>query len=78
MLRPKSAMSYTEDIDQIASDFLDLVKDSINENNEVDDLLELVNMYALESIVIIFLDKRLGALKKNLPKNSEAKVGINK
>ena len=74
MLRPKSAMAYIGDIEQISSDFLDLIEDSLNENKEVDSLLELANMFALESIAIIFLDKRLGSLKKNLPNNSEAKV----
>ena len=59
MLRPKSAMSYIEDIEQISSEFLDLIDDSLNDKNEVDDLLELVNMFSLEAIVIIFLDKRL-------------------
>ena len=74
MLRPKSAMAYIEDIEKISSDFVGLVEDSLDEKNEVPDLLELVNMFALESIVIIFLDQRLGCLQKNLPENSDAKV----
>ena len=74
MLRPKSAMSYIEDIEQISSEFLDLIDDSLNDKKEVDDLLELVNMFSLEAIVIIFLDKRLYCLQKNLPENSDAKV----
>ena len=74
MLRPKSAMSYIEDIEQISSEFLDLIEDSLNDKKEVDDLLELVNMFSLEAIVIIFLDKRLYCLQKNLPENSDAKV----
>ena len=77
MLRPKSAMSYIEDIENISSDFLDLVQDSLDEKNEVPDLLDLVNMFALESIVIIFLDQRLGCLQKNLPDNSDAKSFVN-
>ena len=74
MLRPKSAMCYIEDIEQISSEFLDLIDDSLNDKKEVDDLLELVNMFSLEAIVIIFLDKRLYCLQKNLPENSDAKV----
>ena len=77
MLRPKSAMSYIPDIENISEDFLELVDDSLDEKNEVPDLLELVNMFALESIVIIFLDQRLGCLKKNLPENSDAKSFVN-
>merc|ERR1712110_914656 len=77
MLRPKSAMSYITHIENISSDFLDLVHDSLDEKNEVPDLLDLVNMFALESIVIIFLDQRLGCLKKNLPENSDAKSFVN-
>ena len=77
MLRPKSAMAYIADIENISSDFLDLIEDSLDEKNEVPDLLELVNMFALESIVIIFLDQRLGCLKKNLPENSDAKSFVN-
>ena len=77
MLRPKSAMSYITHIENISADFLDLVNDSLDEKNEVPDLLDLVNMFALESIVIIFLDQRLGCLKKNLPENSDAKTFVN-
>ena len=77
MLRPKSAMSYITHIENISADFLDLVHDSLDEMNEVPDLLDLVNMFALESIVIIFLDQRLGCLKKNLPENSDAKSFVN-
>ena len=77
MLRPKSAMAYIEDIEQISSALLDLIEDSLDDNREVDDLLEHVNKFALESIVIIFLDKRLGCLQKNLPENSDAVKFIN-
>ena len=77
MLRPKSAMAYIADIENISSDFLDLIEDSLDGKNEVPDLLDLVNMFALESIVIIFLDQRLGCLRKNLPENSDAKSFVN-
>ena len=77
MLRPKSAMAYIEDIEQISSELLDLIEDSLDDNREVDDLLEHVNKFALESIVLIFLDKRLGCLQKNLPENSDAVKFIN-
>ena len=38
MMRPKSAMFYIDSIEKISTDFTDLVTESLDHNNEVDDL----------------------------------------
>ena len=77
MLRPKSAMYYIKDLEEISNEFLNLVVESQDENKEVADLLELVNIWALESIVVIFLNVRLNCLNLNLSDASDAKVSCN-
>ena len=56
MMRPKSAMFYINDIEAISCDLSDLILQSMDDNQEVDDLLELINRWSLESITAIFLD----------------------
>lgn len=71
MMRPKSAMFYINDIEEISQELTQVLADSMDSNNEVDDVLEYVNQWALESIVAIFLDSRLNCLQKDLPDDSE-------
>jgi len=72
MLRPKSAMFYIDDIEQISAELNDLINSTIDKKGEVDDLLDIVNRWSLESIVAIFLDMRIHCLDKDLPSNSDA------
>jgi len=77
MLRPKSATFYIKDIEQISEDLNNLITETVDCNNEVEDLLDLVNRWSLESIIAIFLDMRIHCLNKDLPENSDAKRFVN-
>ena len=77
MLRPKSAMFYLKHLEDISVDLCNLIKESLDENEEIADVLEYVNRWSLESIVAIFLDNRLHCLKKNLPQDSEPTRFVN-
>ena len=70
MMRPKSAMFYLNDVENISTDLTNLITETLDENQEIDDVLDYVNRWALESVVAIFLDSRLNCLKKDLPKDS--------
>ena len=72
MLRPKSAMFYIGDIEQISTELNDLINATVDKQGEVDDLLDLVNRWSLESIIAIFLDMRIHCLDKDLPSDSDA------
>merc|ERR1719312_1345354 len=72
MLRPKSAMFYIDDIEQISAELNDLINSTIDKKGEVDDLLDIVNRWSLESIIAIFLDMRIHCLDKDLPSDSDA------
>ena len=76
MMRPKSAMFYIDSLEKISTDFTDLVTESLDHNNEVEDLLDLVNRWSLESIVAMFLDMRINCLDKNLSDYSDVKARI--
>ena len=71
MMRPKSAMFYINDIEAISVDLSELIFQSIDDNQEVDDLLDLINRWSLESITAIFLDMRINCLRKDLPEDSD-------
>ena len=55
MLRSKSALYYISDIEDISKEMIDVVGNSLDDNNEVEDLLEIVYKWSLESITSIFL-----------------------
>ena len=73
MMRPKSAMFYINDIEEISQQLVDLMTANADRNGEVDDILKHIHSWSLESIAAIFLDTRLGCLDPNLPEDSEAR-----
>ena len=76
-MRPKSAMFYINDIEEISKDLTDLVAATVDSNNEVDDLLDHINKWSLESIIAIFLDMRINCLDKELAADSDARKFVN-
>ena len=66
-MRPKSALFYVEQIQEVAADFVNLIR--IHLERGVDgvtyegDLLPLLHRFSLESIAVITLDTRMGSLK---------------
>ena len=73
MMRPKSAMFYIKDIEEISQQFVDLITANADSNGEVEDIVKHIHSWSLESIAAIFLDTRLGCLDPNLPEDSEAR-----
>ena len=73
MMRPKSAMFYIGDIEEISQQFVDLLSANTDSNGEVEDILKHISCWSLESIAAIFLDTRLGTLDPALPEDSETK-----
>ena len=65
MMRPKSAFFYTDALQEIAIEFLQLLSKARDGNKELpDDTLTYLHRWSLESISRIFLDSRVGALEE--------------
>jgi len=71
MLRPKSAMFYLNDLEQIALQFCEKMEHKADSSMEVDDVTGLLYRWALESVSSIFLDARLNCLAENLSPDSD-------
>ena len=56
MMRPKSAMFYIRDIEEISQQLVELLTVHIDSNGEVEDVIKHVHVWSLESIAAIFLD----------------------
>ena len=65
MMRPQSAMFYIPGIDQISGDMVSLLTTARREDDTVEDVVDLVFRWALESISSVFLDTRLGCLAED-------------
>ena len=73
MMRPKSAMYYINDIEEISQQLVDLMTANVDSEGEVEDIVKHIQCWSLESTAAIFLDTRLGVLDPNLPEDSEGR-----
>ena len=73
MMRPKSAMFYINDIEEISQQLVDLMTANVDSEGEVEDIVKHIQCWSLESTAAIFLDTRLGVLDPNLPEDSEGR-----
>lgn len=76
MLRPRSTLRYTPDLESIAEEFIakkiiDKRSSSSNKNEVGGDFLDDLYKWALESVSCLALNTRLGCLEANLPEESE-------
>ena len=71
MLRPKSAMFYIDSLEEISQEFVAKMSAKSDSEMEVDDVLSYIHRWALESVVKIFLNTRLGCLEENLAPDSD-------
>lgn len=72
MMQPRSAKLYVGPIDAVAQDFINRIRILRDEKQEMpDDFNNELYKWALESIVYIALDTRLGCLNDNLQPDSE-------
>ena len=62
MMRPKSALYYISDLEDIATELVDKIG-SLKNTDGIVEPMELVQAYALEAVGCIFMGTRLGALK---------------
>lgn len=68
MLQPKTVKSYIPQVDEIACEFLQQAKGTLDANNELSASFgNDLNKWALESIGVIALDQRLGVLGEDNP-----------
>ncbi|CAB3366881.1 Hypothetical predicted protein [Cloeon dipterum] len=77
MMNTAVANLYVPKTDQVAKDFVKLVKELRDDKMEMpDDFHNEMHKWSLESISLISYDTRLGCLKKNLAKGSDAQILI--
>ncbi|KAL1502174.1 hypothetical protein ABEB36_007357 [Hypothenemus hampei] len=78
LLPPATAKKYVEPLDVIATDFLSLLEQSLDDNKELPDhFLSEIYKWALESVARVALNTRLGCLEPNLKEDSESQKIIN-
>lgn len=72
MLRPKSTLRYTPDLESIAEEFISQkIIDARDGKSEIGpDFIEDLYKWALESVTCLALNARLGCLEPNLPHDS--------
>ncbi len=73
MLRPKSTLRYTPDLEAIAEEFIQAKIMDKRDKNSMKvgaDFLDDLYKWALESVSCLALNARLGCLKPNLPEDS--------
>ena len=73
MLRPKSTLRYTPDLEEIAEEFIEkkiILKRDPNTNEVNDDFLDDLYKWSLESVTCLALNARLGCLESNILEDS--------
>ena len=61
MMKPKSALYYIADIEKIALEVMDVVEKEADGSHTLD-VVKVCQRYSLESVSVVFLGSRLGAL----------------
>ena len=65
-------MFYINETEMISYELVELIAETLDKSKEVDDLLDITFLWALESITATFLDSKLRCLKPDLPESSDA------
>ncbi|XP_064096166.1 probable cytochrome P450 49a1 [Macrobrachium nipponense] len=72
MMKPKNVSAYLEEMDEVALDFMDRIAVFQEENGEMpEDFQVELYKWALESVSLVALGRRLGCLQPNLASDSE-------
>ena len=72
LLRPQSAMFYKDKLQDIADEMVEKIESLLDSNGETtQDTLNILHLWAFESITLIFLNSRFGALDKEKSKDAE-------
>ncbi|XP_049511179.1 probable cytochrome P450 301a1, mitochondrial [Dermacentor silvarum] len=70
--RPRTVELYAEGMGQIADDAVELIASDRDGNGDVLDCYTIMQRWALEAVMLVSLDKRLGLLENPLPPDSDA------
>ncbi|XP_077982434.1 cytochrome P450 10-like [Glandiceps talaboti] len=76
VMKPQKMQSYIPVLDDIANDFVELMKANLDENGEIADYQNQVYKWALEGVATIALNTRLGCLANDLEPDSNAQKMI--
>ena len=68
-MRPKSAHFYLDEIQEVADEFMDFIKNQKSDDSTMINCLPEIYRYTFESICLISLDARIGCL--NVPMDPE-------
>ncbi|XP_065302080.1 probable cytochrome P450 301a1, mitochondrial [Dermacentor albipictus] len=71
-IRPRTVQLYAEGLGQIADDAVDLIASDRDENGDVPDCYTIMQRWALESVMLVSMDQRLGLLDNPLSPDSDA------
>ncbi|XP_077527286.1 putative cytochrome P450 49a1 [Haemaphysalis longicornis] len=71
-IRPRIIQAYADAMGRIADDAVDLIDFYRDDNGDVPDCHAITKRWALEAVMLVSLDKRLGLLKEPLGPDSEA------
>ncbi|EDS34541.1 cytochrome P450 98A1 [Culex quinquefasciatus] len=67
MLQPKTIRLYVDKLDEVAQEFMGVIRDIRDEKNELPaDFNQWLNRWALETMGVLALDTRLGVLDKEM------------
>ena len=69
LMRPKSAHFYLDEIQEVADEFIDFIKNQKSDDSTMMNCLPEIYRYTFESICLISLDARIGCL--NVPMDPE-------
>ncbi|KAK7082035.1 hypothetical protein SK128_010802, partial [Halocaridina rubra] len=73
MMKPKNVTAYLPQMDQVALDFLDRIATFQKNYGEMPNTFQHeIYKWALESVSLVALNRRMGCLEPNLPSDSEA------
>nr|XP_037271866.1 probable cytochrome P450 49a1 [Rhipicephalus microplus] len=70
--RPRTIQLYAEAMGHIAEDAVELIARDRDENGDVSDCYKIMQRWALESVMFVSMDRRLGLLVNPLPPQSDA------
>lgn len=76
LLNPSNVHSYIPVTQQVTDQLIDLIRSERDSLNEMPDFEYDLYKWSLENITQVTMDTRLGCLRPNLPKDSEARVLI--
>ena len=67
MMRPKSALNYLPELQEVSGDFLKVIRRIRDGSGVIDSFLPQSELYAFEAISLVALDVRMGGLDENKP-----------